>query len=487
MIFNSVSFCIYLIVVVTAYWCLPWQRARMWLLFGGSLVFYGFWRAEFLILMLFSTLVDYVAASRIQASESGSARKSWLIGALTVNLSLLFLFKYLLFFTNSAITLARMLGVHADPVTWNIILPLGISFYTFHSMSYTIDVYRRFIKAERDYLRFGCYVVFFPQLVAGPILRAVEVIPQLCAKHTPQLENFVAGIQRIIFGLFLKVVLADNIAPLVDDGFALSVSNLSALDVWTLAFMFGFQIYFDFSAYSHIAIGCARLLGIHFPENFNFPFMAASPRDFWRRRHISLSSWIRDYLYLPLAGKAVQDRSTGGLGASVAQEGSRPTDARALFLTWAIMGLWHGANWTFVVWGLYHAACIYCYRLAAAHPLPIGEHARAFLGWSITLPLMMLGWVPFRASDIGTAISMWAKVFAPSQYLWLGLRENTYIIAFVLLLGFVGTYFIKTRVAAVLARLPALDVGAKTLVFAGGIALVFVFLRPIKQFIYFQF
>src|SRR5205807_7069689 len=141
------------------YWCLPWQRARMWLLFGGSLVFYGFWRAEFLILMLFSTLVDYVAALRIQASESGSARKFWLIGALTVNLSLLFFFKYLLFFTNSAITLARMLGVHADPVTWNIILPLGISFYTFHSMSYTIDVYRRFIKAERDYLRFGCYVV----------------------------------------------------------------------------------------------------------------------------------------------------------------------------------------------------------------------------------------------------------------------------------------------------------------------------------------
>lgn len=487
MTFNSVTFCLFLFIVVTTYWCLPWQRARMWFLFLSSLVFYGFWRIEFLPLMLFSTFVDYFAALRIQATDSKAARRFWLIGAVTINLGLLFFFKYLLFFTNSAISLGQLIGVEADRVTWNIILPLGISFYTFHSISYTIDVYRGFINAERDYLRFGCYVVFFSQLVAGPILRAIEVIPQLCARQRPRLEGFVAGIQRIVFGLFLKVVLADNIALLVDDGFAQSVSTLSALDVWTLAFMFGFQIYFDFSAYSHIAIGSARLLGIRFPENFNFPYLATSPRDFWRRWHISLSSWIRDYLYLPLAGKLVQDRSTGGLGASITQDRSHPKDAGALFLTWTIMGLWHGANWTFMVWGLYHAICIYCYRLATARPLPIGARARNLIGWLVTLPLMMLSWIPFRAPDVNTAFSMGIKLLSLSQYHWLGMRENTYLIAFVLLLGIVGTRFVQTRIAAAIARLPVLDTIARTSVMAVSIAFVFIFLRPIKQFIYFQF
>lgn len=210
------------------------------------------------------------------------------------------------------------------------------------------------------------------------------------------------GLRRVLFGLFLKVVLADNLAPRVDAGFSQPLHTLGALDVWTLAFLFGFQIYFDFSGYSHIALGCARMMGIRFPENFDFPYLAASPREFWRRWHISLSSWIRDYLYLPLAGEPVQDRSVGGLATAAAPARTRRSETRrdlALFESWLIMGLWHGANWTFVLWGLYHALLVFAYRKLAPRWRWLERVAREGnpAGILLTLPLVMLGWIPFRA------------------------------------------------------------------------------------------
>ena len=486
MIFNSVTYLLFLLLVVLLYWQLP-TRQRLWLIFISSLTFYGFWRIEFVPVMLFSAIVDYVAGIQISRSHNVWRKRMFLLMSLTANLGLLFFFKYLLFATNSFIDAANYLGYSMDPVVLNIILPLGISFYTFQTISYTVDVYRGFVRPERDFLVYGCFVTFFPQLVAGPILRAGELVTQFVKRADFRLTDIGLGIRRIIYGLFLKVVLADNISPLVDTGFEQPVSALSAIDVWTLAFLFGFQIYFDFSAYSHIALGSARLLGIHLPENFNFPYLANSPVEFWRRWHISLSSWIRDYLYLPLAGAKVQDRSVGGLGSAARGDQTPKRRNTALFATWAIMGLWHGANWTFLVWGLYHALLVFAYRMLMPLYSWFPRKVQYLGGLAITLPAAMLGWIPFRAASVADTSVMFGTVFQPARYTWLGLHENTYLIAALLLAGIIITYYTKNSILPLLRQrlLPA--VIGEGMAFTVLIGLVFIFLRPIKQFIYFQF
>lgn len=481
MIFNSLTYFVLLIFVVCSYWVLPY-RPRLLLIFFASLTFYGFWRIEFLPVMLLSVVVDYFVALRIFTSKQ-STKKKLLMVSLVVNLGMLFYFKYLIFFAENAIGLSNLLGAELDPIALNIILPLGISFYTFQTISYTVDVYRGQIKPEKDFILYSCYVTFFPQLVAGPVLRAVEVIHQF-SKRPPFLWTDIAiGLRRIIYGLFLKVVLADNIAPLVDTGFLVPLEALSALDVWTLAFLFGFQIYFDFSAYSHIALGSARLMGIRFPENFNFPYLATSPKDFWRRWHISLSSWIRDYLYLPIVGVKVHDHSVGGL----ANETLDKKKNKALFLTWAIMGLWHGANWTFVLWGVYHSTVIFIFRFIAPITQKLDERLKIMGGIILTLPIIMLSWIPFRADSMSITFGMWGKVIDPFAYSSLGLRENVYLVAAVVTLGFFLTYFLKNNfLPSIKYNRGALIIG-ESLIFAVMTALVIIFLRPISQFIYFQF
>jgi D-alanyl-lipoteichoic acid acyltransferase DltB (MBOAT superfamily) len=458
------------------------------MIFLSSLTFYGFWRPEFLAVMLLSAATDYFVAMRIEATEVLARRRIWLVVSLFVNLGLLFYFKYLLFVVDNAVVVMRFFGVEVQSPVLNIVLPLGISFYTFQTISYTVDVYRKFIRAEQDFVLYGCFVTYFPQLVAGPILRAGELLYQLDAKPSFRLDTFVSGLRRILFGLFLKVVLADNISPLVDAGFGQPISAMSAIDVVTLAFLFGFQIYFDFAGYSHIAIGSARLMGISFPENFNFPYMASSPREFWRRWHISLSSWIRDYLYLPLLGVKVQDRSVGGLATASQEHGARERHPTlVLFATWGIMGFWHGANWTFVFWGLYHATFIAAYRAISLQCARFPNFIQSWGGWLITLPIVMLAWVPFRAKSVSDALGMYGKLFAPRDYFWLGMRENTYLVAAVLLVGFLGTYFFHEKGARWLYKTPALMFVVETLLMGIVAGLVFVFLRPISQFIYFQF
>jgi len=484
MLFNSVTYLLFLFVIVTLYWTLP-RTPRLYLVFLSSITFYGFWKFTFVPVMLASVICDYFIAKRIYSEKQKLAKKYWLIISLIFNLGLLFYFKYLIFFTDSAFGLANMIGLQADPFILNIILPIGISFYTFQTISYTVDVYRGFIKPENNFILFASYVTFFPQLVAGPILRAVEVIPQLDKRPTFKLSSFENGIRRIIFGLFLKVVLADNLAPLVDSGFSTSVDNLSAVDVWTLAFLFGFQIYFDFCAYSHIALGSARLMGIQFPENFNYPYLATSPREFWKRWHISLSSWIRDYLYLPLVGEKVQDRSVGGL-ANVTQQKEKSKNI-ALFSTWAIMGLWHGANWTFMIWGLYHAICIYIYRILA----PVAHHwskkTKHVCGWMITLPTMMLGWIPFRCESLNDTFQMYLLILQPGAYTWLGMRENVYLVTALVLLLFISYYFISRYLKHFVQNKPIARIVGDTVLYTIAISFTVVFLRPINQFIYFQF
>jgi len=485
MIFNSVTYLLFLLIVTILYWSFN-IKARLYLVFFASLLFYAFWKIEFVSLMLISAINDYWMSILITETDSIKKKKMFLSISLFVNLGLLFVFKYLFFFTDNIQSIVELTGFDINIPLFNLILPLGISFYTFQTISYTVDVYRGFIKPQKDFITYGCYVMFFPQLVAGPILRAGEVIHQFLEKKQFQSNYIVYGIERILYGLFLKTVLADNIAPFVDRGFMTSASYLSALDVWTLAFLFGFQIYFDFSAYSHIAIGSAKLMGINFPENFNFPYSATSFKEFWKRWHISLSSWIRDYLYLPLKGAKVEDRSTGGL--QIEKNKKIGKNNSALFITWAIMGLWHGANWTFVVWGLYHSILIYLERFFNGWNKFLFNSHRKFIGLIITLPLVMLGWIPFRAKNVDETIKMLLKIIDYREYGYLGLRENTYLITLLMLIIFFVGYLYKQHLKPWLIHSNSLTKYiTSTIEYAFLIIFVFIFLRPINQFIYFQF
>ncbi len=488
MTFNSVTFIVFLIVIVALYWTLP-RKVKMWMLLAASCMFYGFWRWEYLSVMFVSAMTDYFTAIAIGNTPIENKRRRQLLLSITllVNLGLLCYFKYLYFFTENANGLMQVIGIDYNLPLFKILLPFGISFYTFETISYTVDVYRGLIKPEKSFLNYALFVAFFPKLVAGPIQRASELLVQLKNRPEFQLTFLAEGLKRILYGLFLKVVLADNISPLVDEGFGADPATLSAIDVWTLAFLFGFQIYFDFSAYSHIAVGAAKMMGITVPENFEYPYIAKSFKDFWKRWHISLSSWIRDYLYLPLAGiKVEKSTGRGGIGEGL-ESTSRTSKNKALFLTWAIMGLWHGANWTFVVWGLYHATFIFAERKL----LPLREKF-PFLGnywivWPLTLALAMLSWIPFRANSLGDTFIMFSKVVNPWQYGYYTMRENTYLITAMLLILVICMYHINQYLEERLQRWPWFYFGINCIKYTVIIIFVFTFLRPISQFIYFQF
>lgn len=484
MIFNSLTYLLFLTLTVISYWLLP-HKFRISLIFLSSCIFYSFWRPEFLLLMFVSASVDYLVALKMVHTQNMVIRKRWLWLSLSVNLGLLCYFKYLFFIVDNATWVLNHFGHNFQAPALNIVLPLAISFYTFETISYIVDVYHKQIEPEKNFWKYSCFVIFFPKLIAGPVLRASEILPQFNEPLNFRHSLFISGLHRIIIGLFLKVVIADNLAPIVDTGFSQPSNTLSALDVWTLAFLFGFQIYFDFSAYSSIAIGSARLFGIHIPENFHFPYASSSPKEFWQRWHISLSSWIRDYLYLPLQGEKVKAHSSGGI--SITGHRQKQSTFLFLFITWAIMGLWHGANWTFLIWGIYHASIIALYRIINALAIDCSDAIKKYVGWSITLPLMMLGWIPFRAQSVYDTLSLWSKIFNPSNYLWLGMRENTYIIAALSLLAFLLTYALHAIKKDFWIQRPALAFTVATTAYTLGIYLIIIFLRPVNQFIYFQF
>lgn len=488
MIFNSVTFLLFLLIVVPLYWLLP-TVIRLWALFVASLVFYGFWRFDFLIVMLLSAAVDYFTSIAIdETPKSNISRRRWLLAlTLFINLGLLFYFKYLFFFCENTNSLLEAFGLPASIPVFKILLPFGISFYTFETISYTIDVYRGIIKPERKFIHYALFVTFFPKLVAGPIQRANELLPQLKNRVPFQLDFLNTGLRRIIYGLFIKVFLADSIGGFVDSGFALETAALSAIDVLTLAFLFGFQIYFDFAGYSHIALGTAKLMGIDIPENFNFPYIASSLKDFWKRWHISLSAWIKDYLYLPLTGTRVTTTSgRDGIGSALpASSGGSRT--MALFLTWSIMGLWHGASWTFLVWGVFHATIIFVERIIGRIKFPLPLAIQATICHFFTLGLVMISWIPFRATSLNQTFAMWEKLFRPEAYFRYGLHENNYILAAIILASFYVNYWGVHCLAPQLRRAPFLKHLLEVVMLAMLIVFVFTFLRPISQFIYFQF
>lgn len=486
MFFNSISYLVFLFIAVVAYWLLPRRWGVTWLLWA-SVIFYGFWKIEFLALIVFSAFVDFYVSLRIHDATTPRKRKFWLCNSIFINLGLLVYFKYTYFIFDNIGALGNLFGRDWHFSLWKITLPLGISFYTFVSLSYTIDIYRRLIDPVRNFGLYLTYVMFWPHMIAGPILRGHELITQLKRGHRFSLDNAVAGVKLIITGLFLKVVLADQIAPLVDSAFSSKTESLGGLDVWTMAFGFGLQIYFDFAGYSLIAIGSARMLGIHFPDNFNWPYLSVSPREFWKRWHITLSSWVRDYLYLPLSGARYRDRSDGGIDVEVANvRASKQMLTSALLISWFIMGMWHGASWNFAFWGLWHATLIYIYRRTKTWGQGINAQASALIGWALTLPAVMLAWIPFRATTLRQSYELLAKVISPKTYFHLSFRENFYLVVFLLMVGMLLSALLRNPELPVLGNPIVRRIG-ETAVLCVMIFTVFVFLKPVNQFIYFQF
>ncbi len=339
MIFNSLEFILFFIVVVALYFSIP-HRVRWVLLLAASYIFYMAWRAELIVLILFSTLVNYWVSHQIYRSD-GKKKRNLLILSLVVNFGLLLIFKYFMFLSDSAYLLMSQLGLSVAPSEFDIILPMGISFYTFQAAAYTIDVYRGQIAPVKNYGKFSLFITFFPQLVAGPIERSKNLIPQFDEVHHFDLSRMMGGLKLMAWGFFQKVVIADRIAVCVNTIYG-DVTSYSGLTFVLASTLFAFQIYCDFGGYSHIAMGAAKVLGFDLMKNFDRPFLSKDIREFWKRWHVSLSSWFMDYLYIPLGG------SRHGFVKK----------QRNLLITFALSGLWHGANWTYLVWGMINGVFI---------------------------------------------------------------------------------------------------------------------------------
>ena len=483
--FNSISFLLFFGIVVLLYYNLS-KRNRFILLLISSFLFYSFWNWKYSFLLIISGITDYYVSKKIYESAIKKEKLFYLTTSIIVNLGLLIYFKYLFFITENLNFLSDSFGLGFNLDVLNIILPFGISFYTFETISYSVDVYRGILKPEKSFLKYALFVAFFPKLVAGPIQRANEFLPQLQNKINFNTEIFFGGLKRILLGLFLKVVFADNIAGFVDDAYSYDFALLSFVDLMTLGYLFGFQIYFDFSAYSHIAIGAAKCFGINIPENFNFPYMSNSFKEFWKRWHISLSAWIKDYLYLPLLGVKINTSSAkSGIGNAIENKTSNRNFA--LFLTWIIMGFWHGANWNFAFWGLLHATFIFLERKITIIwnnlNLPKTPY---FIKWIITLNLVMFSWIPFRVNSVGDLKYMFIKLFSFSDFFELNLRENNYLLVFVLLVFSIIYYLFMSSNNKLLVNVKN-NLPLKIISYSVILFLTFIFLETKSQFIYFQF
>lgn len=401
MLFNSLEFATFLIIVLSAYYVLAKKQQNIVLLIS-SYVFYGFWDWRFLSLIFISTLVDYTVARRIERTESLGNRKKLLLVSLLVNLGLLGTFKYFNFFIDTFIDFGALLGLNFDTPALRLLPPVGISFYTFQTLSYTIDVYRGNFKAERNFITFAVFVSYFPQLVAGPIERASHFLPQLNSHRKITETMLVNGVLLIVIGLFKKLAIADNAGIHVDIIFS-DAGNQTTWTLWKGAILFSIQIYGDFSGYSNMARGISLMFGIRLVENFKTPFFAHNISDFWRRWHISLSQWLRDYLYISLGGN---------------RRGSMAT-YRNLMLTMLLGGLWHGASWTYIVWGALHGIYLMLHRWWNSFlqmsrlqmPRWIPASVGHVLSIIITFIVVTIAFVVFRADSIYAAFDYIVGLF----------------------------------------------------------------------------
>ena len=376
MLFNTLTYLIFLPLVFLMYWSMRGVRGQNWVVVVASMVFYGWWSLPCLALMVGTCVANYLLVGGMV--RPAARRKAWLVAALVLNFGILGVFKYFNFFAQNLAALLLLFGLKPDMPTLDIILPVGISFYTFQLSAYVIDCYRGTLEPTRSFLHFMAFICFFPQLVAGPIERGHKLLPQFAARRRFDEAEATDGMRLLLWGLVKKMLIADNCATQVDYIFA-NYQDVSTPTLWLGALYFTFQIYGDFSGYSDMAVGSAKLLGIRISANFDKPYFATSLPEFWRRWHITLMGWFRDYVYIPLGGNR--------------RGPARQTANR--FAVFLLSGLWHGSNWTFVLWGLYHALC---YRLPARR---------------LTFFVVLLGWVIFRAEDATMAAGYLSGMFCP--------------------------------------------------------------------------
>lgn len=409
MLFNSIGFAFFLPIVFTLYWFVVNQRFKSQniLLLISSYFFYACWDWRFLFLLIFSTLLDYFTGIKISEAEGLRRKRFWLILSITLNLGFLGVFKYYNFFAESFANLFGVLGFHLDVLTLKLILPVGISFYTFHGLSYVIDIYKERINAEKSFIDYSVFVSFFPLLVAGPIERATHLLPQIQKERRFDFDKAVDGLRQILWGLFKKVVIADQCAEYANMIFN-NVDHQSGSNLVLGALFFAFQIYGDFSGYSDIALGVARLFGIELLNNFRFPYFSRDVAEFWRRWHTSLSTWFRDYLYIPLGGS----------------KGSTWMKVRNTFIIFLVSGFWHGANWTFLFWGFLNALYIMPSIVFNTNRVNLNIVAKGrifpsvkeFFAMILTFSLTMFAWIFFRAVNIKAAFVYVSGIFSKSLF-----------------------------------------------------------------------
>ena len=398
MLFDTPIFAVFLCLVVVAYWCLSFRNQNRFLLVA-SYFFYGWWDWRFLCLMIASTVIDYFIAIKIADTQDPKVRKSLLVLSLVINFSILGFFKYFNFFVDSAASALSTLGIHASPPILRIILPPGISFYTFQEVAYIVDVYSGKLPPSRSFVNYGLFITLFPHLIAGPIQRPSHLLPQVQQPRQWDSSKVFSGLLLILEGLFRKCVIADNCALIANAAFGGAFGRPSLPVVLLGTYAFAWQIYGDFSGYSSIARGCAQLMGFHFMVNFRQPYLADSIQDFWRRWHISLSTWLRDYLYIPLGGNRYGERKT----------------YRNLLLTMLLGGLWHGANWTFVVWGGLHGGSLAVERKLTRGRAINSGNLRKWVMRIFIFHLVCVAWIFFRAQSLQTA---WEMLKGVTRWSW---------------------------------------------------------------------
>jgi len=476
MIFNSLDFAIFLPIVFFLYWFVFHKTVARQniLVVVASYMFYGWWDYRFLALILFSTIVDFGIGRLLLRTDVQKKRKLLLGISISTNLGLLGFFKYYNFFADSFVDVFRFFGQTIQANTLDIILPVGISFYTFQTLSYTIDVYRKKLEPTSNFIEFAAFVSFFPQLVAGPIERATNLLPQFRQKRVFKYAEAMDGVYLVIWGLFKKVVIADNCAFFVNQIFN-TPGQFSSLELFLGAVLFGFQIYGDFSGYSDIAIGTSRLFGLKLLTNFRFPYFSRDIAEFWRRWHISLSNWFRDYLYIPLGGS----------------RGSKREQIRNVFIIFLVSGLWHGANWTYVIWGGIHAILFLPLILFNAHKKYLVKTKMT----SAQIPFMLLtfimvtiAWIYFRSNTVDIANAYLGSLFYNLDVFSLDLFYNSSksllfsVISFTGILILLIMEFLNAKKGYEEVRL--------SFTTALGVMIIIVFMGAFKNpqdFIYFQF
>ncbi|MFD2203188.1 MBOAT family O-acyltransferase [Shivajiella indica] len=480
MLFNSFEFLLFFPVVFLLYWFVFQKhlKAQNAFILVTSYVFYGWWDWRFLGLIAFSSLVDYWTGLKLGQEEETFKRKVYLGISLGVNLGLLGFFKYFNFFIDSTIQAINALGFQANEYSLQLILPVGISFYTFQTMSYTIDIYRKQIQPTKDPVAFFAYVSFFPQLVAGPIERASNLLPQFFKHRVFNYTKAMDGMRQILWGFFMKMVIADNCAVFVDQAFK-NPESQPGINLLIGAVFFSFQIYGDFGGYSNIAIGTGKLLGFDLMRNFAYPNFSRDIAEFWRRWHISLSTWFRDYVYIPLGGSRV----------------SRGLAIRNIFIIFLVSGFWHGANWTFIVWGGLNAIYFLPLYLSKKNRINtdlVAENTmlpslKEFTQILITFLLTTLTWVFFRSPDVSFAIDYLFGLFSIDLFSMPQMNMRVYLFAGIVLFFVIMEWMGRKHDFAIQKMAFAKPAIYRYGLYYSLVMIVFLFARRSQEFIYFQF